>query len=177
MGPDTRDAIARELAAGLRPSDVARAHGIDPSYLSALLRDDGDEELKMAVASHRELIALGAQQLIAKTWLAANDAIDSIISIARDRTDKKHYDANVYLIEKVWPTRQVQEQTVTHHLSADVAVQITEGLQALRTIRTTTYDPTTDINLKNGKDVTYGVDPQELQPPGASVEGVGEGNG
>lgn len=146
-----KEAIAREIAMGISPAQVARIHSYTQPGLRRLIHTP---EMEALIAEQKELLSLKGQQLIAKAWLAADQALDNIIKIANSPEDRKHYDACTYLIEKVWPTKTVQESSVQVSLSADLTARLVDSIEEMK--RVASVRPTTpiesDLHLHEGRD-------------------------
>jgi hypothetical protein len=156
---EAEDAIAREIAAGILPADVARARRIHTNKLTEILKAP---HVQTRVAYYRDILTLRAQQLVAKTWLAATESLDEVIAIAKSRQHRRHYDANIYLLERVWPQTTHSQLDVNHNLSADVVMRLIDGIESIKSGngKGTTeghYRLEDDPHLQDGRDVAYGL--------------------
>lgn len=158
---DAEDAIAREVAGGILLPDVARCRRLSQRELREILERPG---VVARLAQYKDHYNLRGQQLVAKTWLAATDSLDNIIAISRTQQHRKHYEANIYLLERVWPQTQHVEQNITHNVTADVIMRLIDGIEALKVVGgggtpgEPDYRVEDDPHLQDGKDVNYGVD-------------------
>jgi hypothetical protein len=151
-----KEAIATEIAAGIAPAQIARAHGYASSAsLNALLKT---EEMTALVTEKKELLQIKAQQLVAKAWLAADTALGNIVAISQDPIHKRHYDASVYLVERVWPSRTINETEIKHTIDATVAATIVDGISEMRKVNTGD-EGSIDDHLHEGQEIaTFKLD-------------------
>jgi len=156
---EAEDAISREIAAGILPTDVARARRIHTNKLTEILKQP---HVQARVAYYHDILDLRAQQLVAKTWLAATESLDEVIAIAKSRQHRRHYEANIYLLERVWPQTSHSQLDVNHNLSADVVMRLIDGIESIKTTNGKGngeghYRLENDPHLQDGKDVDYGL--------------------
>jgi hypothetical protein len=148
-------AVVREVASGVAISQVAESHGYTVAGLRNLLKQPHmQEKLNQA----KEVLDLKATHLYAKTWLAADAALDGIIKVSETEDHKKSYDAKVYLLEKVWPTKHVVEEHRTVNIDADMTVRLLDAIEDMKKVRGKRLvkdDIRSDPHLKSGKDVIY----------------------
>lgn len=169
-----KDAIASEIAYGMAPAQVARTHGYTQEGLRRLLRTPDMEAL---VREKREILAIKGQQLAARNWLAADQALSNIIAIASDQTHRRQYDACTYLVDKVMPTKQVSEQSVQVTLDAELSARIMDGIQEMRKVRSPEAETPLeeDPHLHEGADTSLYELPEELTQPNGDGERVQPG--
>lgn len=149
-----KEAIAVELAAGVVRSQVARRVGYSQSGLARLV---ATKEMKARIAEKRDVLEMKAQHLAAKSWMAADKALDNIIAITNDPTHRFHYRASVDILDRVWPKKSESAAELTINFSPELAKQVLTGVRDIKERRGTllTHKIEEDPHLQDGEDAVY----------------------
>jgi hypothetical protein len=109
------------------PSEIAALHNQSVARISALLRSD---DLKKRIADKRAHLLEGASRVMFKFLLHAEELAEAQVTDALDRSNRNHYAARTWILERVAPARSTSHSTVdvNHHVHHEVLVGLKQAL-------------------------------------------------
>lgn len=120
--------VALEMATAGSVADLARAHGYTYGGMRNLVASD---EVQTLIRQRTQEIE--ARAVIARTKLLhqAPKLYDTAIAIASNDTHKDQPNMVRYLLDKLWPSKQVVEQTTTHTFDDDLSRETIRAIENL----------------------------------------------
>lgn len=145
-----RQTAAWLLAEGVPPRTVAEQVEINQNTLRRWM---DQEDFQQDVDERRAEIASHLHQAKVKYLLNLPQVSDNMVSMALNPQHPKHFDACVHVIDKLMPTKQVQESHSHHTVDVTFWKSLDERLDKLKSL------PTPDPKLVSGKEAaeTYGL--------------------